>query len=95
MLSKEEVQHVALLARVGVTENEAESYREKLSGVLDFFRELEMADMGEITVSRSVIGKENVLRGDIVRESASSEKALIMDNVPEAKDRYVKVKSVF
>jgi aspartyl-tRNA(Asn)/glutamyl-tRNA(Gln) amidotransferase subunit C len=95
MLSKEEVKHIALLARIGVKEDEVEKYQEDLSGVLDFFKDLEKADTSGVAVPRQIIGRENGMRSDTVRSSASHQTELIMGNVPEVKDGYVKVKSVF
>lgn len=95
MLSKEEVAHIALLARIGVTEEETEKYRKTLSGVLDFFQELETVDVSAMEVSRQIVGRENVLRNDHVAPSDMHQKEALMQNVPETKDGYVKVKSVF
>jgi aspartyl-tRNA(Asn)/glutamyl-tRNA(Gln) amidotransferase subunit C len=95
MLTKEEVKHIALLARIGIKDDEVEKYQETLSGVLDFFKELETADTSSVEVPRQIIGRENGMRGDHLRENPSYQKELIMNNVPETKDGYVKVKSVF
>lgn len=95
MLSKEEVKHIALLARIGVKDNEVEKYQETLSGVLDFFKDLEKADTASFEVPRQIIGRENGMRGDHTHAGSSHQTALIMQNVPETKDGYVKVKSVF
>ena len=95
MLSKEEVKHIALLARIGVKDDEIEKYQETLSGVLDFFKELEKADTSSVEVPRQIIGRENGMRGDNVLTGSSHQTELIMNNVPETKDGYVKVKSVF
>ncbi|MDD5083469.1 MAG: Asp-tRNA(Asn)/Glu-tRNA(Gln) amidotransferase subunit GatC [Candidatus Moranbacteria bacterium] len=95
MLSKEEVKHIALLARIGVKDDEVEKYQEDLSGVLDFFKDLEKADVSAVSVPRQIIGRENGMRGDNAYERAPHQTELIMNNVPETKGKYVKVKSVF
>lgn len=95
MLSKEDVKHIALLARIGVKDDQVETYQEALSGVLDFFQDLEKADTSSVEVPRQIIGRENGMRGDNVHSSSSHQIELIMENVPETKDGYVKVKSVF
>lgn len=95
MLSKEEVKHVALLARIGVKDDDVEKYQEALSGVLDFFKDLEKADTSSVEIPRQIIGRENGMRGDTVSECTPYKRDLIMNNVPETKDNYVKVKSVF
>lgn len=95
MLSEEEVKHIALLARIGLKEDEVGKYRKALSGVLDFFKDLEKADVSDIGVSRQIIGRENILRRDEARERTVLQTEPLMANVPETKDGYVKVKSVF
>jgi aspartyl-tRNA(Asn)/glutamyl-tRNA(Gln) amidotransferase subunit C len=95
MLSKEEVKHVALLARIGIKDEEVEKYQGILSGVLDFFRDLEKADVNNLSVPRQIIGRESGVRVDRVVAVPASQIAGILNNVPEMKDKYVKVKSVF
>src|SRR3989344_8495935 len=41
MISKDEVKHIALLARLGLSDEELQAMQKDLSGVLDFFRELQ------------------------------------------------------
>lgn len=94
MLSKEEVQHIALLARIGLSDEEVERYRTDLSGVLDFFKELEALDVSG-AAEPGVFGKENDSREDRSGDFGSAGKSAILENVPETKDGYVKVKSVF
>ena len=44
MLSKEEILHIATLARIGVSEKDVEKYQHDLSDILDYFKKLEEAD---------------------------------------------------
>lgn len=95
MLTQEEVKHIALLARIGLKDDEVAKYQESLSVVLDFFKDLEKADTSSVEVPRQIIGRENGMRADNLREVPAYQKELIMNDVPEVKDNYVKVKSVF
>lgn len=94
MLSKEEIKHIALLARVGIEEDEIESYQNDLSEVLDYFKKLEEVDTKQVREIGHITGKSNVFREDRceLREDGDTEK--IMKNAPEKKDNFVKVKSV-
>ncbi len=95
MLSKEEVEHIAVLARIGLSDDEVARYQKDLSQVLDFFKELEAFDMPPEETSESVPRKKNDTREDRVENFPSHGRKIIMDNMPERKEGYVKVRSVF
>jgi aspartyl-tRNA(Asn)/glutamyl-tRNA(Gln) amidotransferase subunit C len=94
MLTEEEVKHIAILARIGLSDDEVERYRTDLSQVLDFFKELESLDTGD-AVETVVPEKENDYREDRMEDFGSAGKERILGNVPATKNGYVKVKSVF
>lgn len=95
MLSIEEVKHVAMLARIGLKDEEVEKFRTDLSAVLDSFVELQKADVSGIDASGLVPGMENALREDVSRKSLQETRAKIMKNVPRTENGFVQVKSVF
>lgn len=95
MLSKDEVKHIALLARIGVKEEEIEKYRKDLSSVLDFFRDLETLPTDAVEPIGHITGLQDVARTDIAEEFESVRKTLLKKNFPDAKDGFLKVKSVF
>jgi aspartyl-tRNA(Asn)/glutamyl-tRNA(Gln) amidotransferase subunit C len=95
MLTKDEVKHIALLARIGLKEEEIEKYQKDLSGVLDFFAQLEEADTEGVEPVRQIVGRENSWREDRDRDFPASAKEAILKIAPETKDGYLKVKSVF
>lgn len=94
-LSKEEVQHIALLARVGLRDEEIEKYQKDLSSVLDFFRELETVKTDGVVPIGNITGIQNRARIDSIENFEPALKDRILKNVPETKDGFVKVKSVF
>lgn len=95
MLSIEEVKHVAMLARIGLKDEEVEKFRTDLSAVLDSFAELQKADVSGIDASGLVPGMENALREDVSRESLQETREKIMKNVPRTENGFIQVKSVF
>jgi len=95
MLTTEEVKNIALLARIGIREDEVEKYQKDLSAVLDFFRELETVATDEVEPINHITGRVGVARTDQAEDFGSEGKAEIIKNVPETKDGFVKVKSVF
>ena len=95
MLTTEAVQHIALLARIGVKEDEIEQYRQELSAVLDFFRALETVTTDDVAVAGHIAGTTERARTDRAEEFDASGKKMILSNIPELKGGFVKVKSVF
>ncbi|MDD3487478.1 MAG: Asp-tRNA(Asn)/Glu-tRNA(Gln) amidotransferase subunit GatC [Candidatus Moranbacteria bacterium] len=95
MLSKDEVKRIAQLARMEITEKEAEKYSRELSDILGFVEKLNEADTEGIEPIAHITGAKNVLREDKVVEYGEETKKGIIENFPEKKDRFNKVKAVF
>lgn len=92
MITKEEVRHIAGLARIGTDEKEIEKFAADLSAVLDWIEELKEVDISGVEPTAHITGMENRLREDAVSECEN--KDAIIDLFPEKKDGYGKVKSV-
>lgn len=91
-LSREEVQHVARLARIGLTDEEEARFQKELVGVFDLIEELREANIdGES--SNAVDLETNRTREDVAEESGMS--GVIQKNFPQTKDGFNKVKAVF
>ena len=83
MLSRDQVLHVARLARLELTETEVESLGSELSKVLDHIEKIEeLGDLTDVPPTSHVVDVENVLRADEPRPSLPREKAL--ENAPDA-----------
>jgi aspartyl-tRNA(Asn)/glutamyl-tRNA(Gln) amidotransferase subunit C len=95
MLSKEEVKKIANLARIKISEEEAGKYSTELSDILGFVENLNEADTGGIEPIAHITGAKNVIRGDKILEYSDETKEKIINNFPEKKDRFDKVKAVF
>lgn len=94
MLSKEEIQHIAGLARISISEDEIEKYQKDLSSILDYFAELQKLDTDKIEPIGHITGMRNVFRADRLEDFGSIGKGNILKNAPEAKDGHIKVKNV-
>lgn len=93
MISKKEVERVAKLAYLDISEKEKNLYVEQLSEVLDYVGQLKEVDTKNVEPTAQVTGLENVYEGDIPRPSESSPNDLLA-GTPEMQDGYVKVKAV-
>jgi len=95
MLSKSEVQKIADLARIEITDEEAEKYSKELSDILGFVEKLNEADTKNIEPISHITGAKNVIREDKIIEASDETKENIINNFPEKKERFDKVKAVF
>ncbi|MBM3257907.1 MAG: Asp-tRNA(Asn)/Glu-tRNA(Gln) amidotransferase subunit GatC [Candidatus Nealsonbacteria bacterium] len=90
MISKEQIQHISTLARLGLTDKEIEKYQKELSAILDYVGKLKEVNISGIEPTSHSIKVENVMRHD---EPGESNKKLI-ELAPERKEDYLKVKSI-
>jgi aspartyl-tRNA(Asn)/glutamyl-tRNA(Gln) amidotransferase subunit C len=68
-LSLAQVEHVAKLAQLALTDQEKELFREQLSSILQYAERLQELDTGDIPPTASVLPLENVMRNDEVQSS--------------------------
>ena len=93
-LSKDEIQHIAKLARLELTSAELEKYGGQLSAVLNYIDQLKEVDVKGVEPTAQVTGLENVLREDKVRDWDGKEIEEALADAPEREERFIKVKRV-
>jgi aspartyl-tRNA(Asn)/glutamyl-tRNA(Gln) amidotransferase subunit C len=76
MLSRDQVLHVARLARLELTDEEIERFSGELSKVLDYIEKISELDLADVPPTSHVIDVENALRADEPRPSLPREQAL-------------------
>lgn len=91
-LSRQEVEHVAELARLGLCEQDVESFREQLSVILENIEILQELDTSGVQPTAHVTGLENVMRDDVVTGCLSRDSVLA--NAPVVEDGQFKVPTV-
>ena len=91
-LSREEVLHIALLARLGLTETELDRFREQLSNILESFEVLQQVDTSGIPPTAQSIALQNVVSDDEV--AASLPQSQILANAPREEESFFRVKAV-
>ncbi|MCO5177280.1 MAG: Asp-tRNA(Asn)/Glu-tRNA(Gln) amidotransferase subunit GatC [Thermomicrobiales bacterium] len=91
-LDRETVEHIAMLARIGLSEEEIELMREQLSSILDHIASLQDVDTDDIPPTAQVIQLQNVMRDDVVQPSLSRD--AVLANAPASEDGYLKVNAV-
>ena len=91
-LSRKEVQHMALLARLGLSDTEIEKFRIQLSDILENFEILKQLDTTDIPPTAQSIELQNVLRPDDAKASCPVED--ILANAPQREGNSFKVRAV-
>jgi len=89
LINKSDVEHVALLARLELTEAEKEIYTRQLNDILDHFKSLQGLDTSNIEPTAHLLSLYNVFRDDQVDQHLPAEKVLA--NCPEQDEGCFKV----
>jgi aspartyl-tRNA(Asn)/glutamyl-tRNA(Gln) amidotransferase subunit C len=91
-LSKDEVRHVAMLARLGLEPGDEEFYADQLSGILQHIDRLQQLNTEDIPPTAQVVEVASRLREDEPRPCLSQAEALA--NAPTAVDGFFRVPSI-
>jgi aspartyl-tRNA(Asn)/glutamyl-tRNA(Gln) amidotransferase subunit C len=89
MISREDVEHVAELARLELTAAEKEQFIAQLNEILTYFEKLNELDTTDVEPTSQVIPMSNVLRDDAVQPSL--DRAEVLQNAPEESHFFFKV----
>jgi aspartyl-tRNA(Asn)/glutamyl-tRNA(Gln) amidotransferase subunit C len=88
-ISRDEVLHVARLARLDLTEEEIERFREQLSAILEAVGKVAELDLADVEPTAHPLSLVNVWAPDEPRPSLPVEEAL--DNAPDREGGFFRV----
>lgn len=91
-LTDEQVEYVAMLARLGLSDEERARLREQLSSILGHIDRLRELDTSAIPPTAQVIPLDPVLRDDIARPSLTLEQVLA--NAPRSENGFIRVNAI-
>jgi aspartyl-tRNA(Asn)/glutamyl-tRNA(Gln) amidotransferase subunit C len=91
MIDRDQVLHVAKLARLKVTDDEVDRMAEELSKILEHVETMNELDLEGVEPTSHVVDLTNVLREDVPRPGLPREKAL--EQAPDAADGGFRVPS--
>ncbi len=91
-LTREEVLHIAHLARVALTEEEITRMSEQLSHLLEHFEVLQQVDTEGVSPTAQSVDLQSVMRGDDIKPSLPQDDVLA--NAPRREGDYFRVKPV-
>ncbi|TDM00725.1 Asp-tRNA(Asn)/Glu-tRNA(Gln) amidotransferase subunit GatC [Macrococcus carouselicus] len=91
-ITNDQVKHVAHLARLAITEEEAAKFSGQLEAILNFANQLEEVDTENVEPTFHVLDLQNVLRLDTAENSLSQEE--VLKNAPVKEDGQFRVPSI-
>ncbi|GIP45189.1 aspartyl/glutamyl-tRNA(Asn/Gln) amidotransferase subunit C [Paenibacillus sp. J45TS6] len=91
-ITNQDVQHVAKLARLNLSEEEETQLTEQLNAILQYAEKLNELDTDGIEPTTHVLHVSNVMREDEVRESLPIEKVML--NAPDEEEGQIKVPAI-
>ena len=90
-LTRDDVLKLARLARLDLSDDEIERYRDELSDILQYVEQLQSVDYKGLKPTNQVTGLTNVMRDDEIRDYGYQASDLLRD-VPAVKNNQIKVK---
>ncbi|TSC56525.1 MAG: aspartyl-tRNA(Asn)/glutamyl-tRNA (Gln) amidotransferase subunit C [Parcubacteria group bacterium Greene0714_21] len=94
MITKEEVQHIAKLARIELADEELKKFQKDFSQILEFFETLKDVDVSDEKSTAYSIALNNVTRDDISRREKPEVVEKLIRMTPQIEGNYVKVPKV-
>ncbi|NEU31699.1 Asp-tRNA(Asn)/Glu-tRNA(Gln) amidotransferase subunit GatC [bacterium LRH843] len=88
----DQVKHIADIARLALTGEEAEKYTKQLEGILTMVETLNEVDTTDVKPTTHVIAMRNVMREDKAGEGLPIED--VLKNAPDHEDRQIRVPSI-
>ena len=99
MISEQEAQHIAKLARIKLTDREIKKFQKELSSILDYIKTLNEVDVSKTDpifhASEDFIDRKTLMRPD--KSESQSEEVVdeLIKLAPDKKARHIKVKAIF
>lgn len=95
MLKKEDVKHIADLARLELSEKEINKITPQLSDIIGYIEQLSEVDTTDVAPTAQVTGQTNVFRSDEANDWPADGKALALEQAPKGLEgNQIKVKKV-
>lgn len=93
-ITKKDVEYVARLARLELTEDEKEKYTSQLESTLEYIDQLNKLDTSNVKPTSHALELNNVWRKDELKQCPKEEMEKILSNAPDREDNFFRVKKV-
>jgi aspartyl-tRNA(Asn)/glutamyl-tRNA(Gln) amidotransferase subunit C len=88
----DEVKHVANLARLAITEEEAEKFSKQLDDIISFAEQLNELDTDHVEPTSHVLDMKNIFREDVAKPGLPVEE--VVKNAPDHENGQIKVPAI-
>ena len=95
MISKKEIQHLADLARLKLTEKEIKKYQKQLSEILDYIGQLKKINTKNISPCTGGTNLKNIFRNDEAHPMDKEMIKKLLKTAPKVENNLIKVKGIF
>jgi len=92
-ISRQDVEHVARLSRLKLSDEEKSQYTQELGAILEYVDELDSAPTENVEAISQISGLKDIAREDKILKSFDRD--LMLENAPEKENGFIKVKKVF
>jgi aspartyl-tRNA(Asn)/glutamyl-tRNA(Gln) amidotransferase subunit C len=92
-MEKEDILHLARLARIGIDDNEAESIKADIESVLSYVSDINTIT-ADISLSKKVGARYNIFRDDVVTVEAGSYTDALLQEAPKVSGKHLQVKKI-
>ena len=93
MIDKKQIQHIAKLVNIKLTDSDVKKYQKQLGSILDYVDHLQKAKIQGVEPYQDLIGLKNVFREDKVLTLDSEPNSRLLKEAPEKHDRFIKTKN--
>ena len=91
-VSEKEVEHIAWLARIELSEEEKKLFTEQFNTILEYFKIIDEVETNNVPPTFNIIDLTNVLREDVIEPSLPKDDAL--KNAPKKEKGYFKASKI-
>ncbi|MEK7167274.1 MAG: Asp-tRNA(Asn)/Glu-tRNA(Gln) amidotransferase subunit GatC [Patescibacteria group bacterium] len=92
-LTIKEVEYVAKLAQLKLTDQEKEKFAKQLSSILEYVKQLDEIDTKNIEPTNQIIGLQNIIREDEINPIEIEQKKLLQC-APDVENNFIKIPAV-
>lgn len=93
-IDEKQIEEIAELARIKLSKEEKNKYLSQFEAILEYFEQLKEVNTQNVTPFIHAAIKEKIMRNDVIESYNKEDIEKILEQVPDKKGKYIKVKKV-